>query len=125
MLDTNSPIDRHQMFYNLVREVKEFADAYKGSAFFICSHSLASILQDSSYFFITQTTFSPSTKVWKCGVFMNIDLFIDTNIPENDYRLKLILGKGNSRNIIIDSIIDDMNTKVKILDLSNYKTIIK
>lgn len=114
------------IFSEMIEEIAEFTEQNKGSVFFICNPKIACVLQDSSHFFIIPPSSFKITKVWKIGLFMGVDLFVDSTIPDYDYRLELRLGKGDVRKIIIDNLLNDVNinANTKTLDLSHYKTII-
>ena len=116
--------NEYKIFFNMIEEVEEFVPSQKDGTFLICSPELGVVLQDSSHYFITTLPHFTGSRVWKTGRFMGMDLYIDSFMEGDDYRLIHRYGNGNAREIIIDKLLNKVTCE-RILDLSHYKTIIK
>ena len=123
-LDNSNWSKRMSIFFELIDEIERFVPSKPEGTFLICGCKLGTTLQDSSRFTIMGLKYSNSNP-YLCGKFKGIELYLDKNIKDDDYRLFLRKGKVNHRDIIIDNLLN-INTKdsEKYIDLSQYRNII-
>lgn len=111
-------------FLDMIEEIENAVALNKGATFLIYGNSLGSVLQDSSHFFITPKTNFKHSVIFQSGSFMEIPLFFDWSIPDDDYILRFGFSTPDAREIAINKLLGD-NLEEEILDLSHYKLIIE